>query len=81
MPMLSLEFFTDIILPAAQGPIVMKCRSLNLLERSGPIEGLSCLLRRLTTFICCEEMKRWKGGGRCFSRVETRRNEKKKGEM
>jgi hypothetical protein len=62
-PMLSPEFFIDIILPAPQWAIVMKSGSLNLSERSGPVQGLICLLWRLTAFICCEATKRGRGAG------------------
>jgi hypothetical protein len=44
LPMLSLEFFINIILPTAQWPIVMKSESFNILEGSGPVQGLICTL-------------------------------------
>ena len=39
-PLLSLEFFIDIILPTEQWTIVMKSGSLKLMECPGPVQGL-----------------------------------------
>ena len=76
--MLSLEFFIDIILPGAQWPIVTKSGSLNILECSGPVQGLICLLWRLTAFIWWIRQFEATKGGEGVRRVGTRRNQKRR---